>query len=215
MEILASCTLEESTKFEGKLLIEGEEGAKPDKVFLNVVVEDGNLSILNNLNSNIKCVTYRGDVDFSEVEIPSNKVFVEVDYPTEEIPHIDGVTTLVRLPDGFSDMRTVFNLCMDNPHIRVIGGNLLNIEGVRIGRYDSGKDKGSVVYNGVYDQFLEAPLSELGNLKDVVKKARKRLESSNGEKRVKSSKEKKATPKRNNIAKSFSSLFSNTEEEEF
>lgn len=215
MEILASCTLDESTKFEGKLLLEGEEGSKPDKVFLNVVVEDGNLGILNSLNSNIKCVTYKGEVDFSGIKVPENKIFMEVSYPVDEVPNVEGVTTLVRFPDGFSDMRAVYNLCSKHPNIRVIGGNLLNIDGVRIGRYGAGKDKGSVVFNGVYDQFLEVPLSELGNLKDVVKKARKKLESSDSEKRTKTPKEKKATPKRNNIAKSFSSLFSNTEEEEF
>ena len=44
MEILASCSYEESSKFDGKLMIEGEDGSKPDKVSLNVVVENGNLS---------------------------------------------------------------------------------------------------------------------------------------------------------------------------
>lgn len=214
MEILANCTLEESTKYEGKLLIENEDGGKPDKVFLNIVVEDGNTSILENLNSNIKCITYKGDVDFSDVDIPKDKVFKEVPFDGE-IEEIEGVTTLVRVPEGYSDMRVLQGICEKYPSVRVIGGNLLNIEGVRIGRYSLGKDKGSPVYNGIYDQFLELPLSELGNLKDVVKKARKKLNSSNIEKKSKVAKDKKPAPKKNDIAKSFSSLFNNIEEEEF
>lgn len=214
MEILANCSPDESEKFEGKLLIDNDDGSKPDKVYLNLVIENGDLDILNSLNSNIKCVTYKGDVDFSGVDVPDAKVFREFALG-EDIVEQEGITSLLRVPDGYSDMRTLLGICNKYPSVRVIGGNLLNIDGVRIGRYPNGKDKGSPVYNGIYDQFLEVPLSELGNIQEVVKKARKKLDSSGTEKKAKIAKSKKTTPKKNDIAKSFSTLFSGIEEEEF
>lgn len=211
MEILASCSLEESEKYVGKLLIDSEDGSKPDKVSLNLVIEDGNTSILSNLNPNVKCITYKGDVDLSSIEIPKGRVFREFSLD-EEIIEQEGVTPLVRVPDGYSDMRTLLNICTLHPSVRIIGGNLLNIDGVRIGRYSIGKDKGSPVYCGLYDQFLEVPLSDLGNIQEVVKKARKKLNNSNSDS-SKTSKPKKTTVKKNVLATSFNTLFSGAEEE--
>lgn len=227
MEILASCSYEESLKFDGKLVIDGEDGSKPDKVSLNVIVENGDLSLINKLKPCVKCITYKGNVDFTGIAEDCKNVFYEMPLSEvvdkegsfkDSIVYPNGVTTLVRLPDDYSNMKLVKSLCNSYPTVRVIGGNLLNIEGVHIGRYEVGKDKGSPVYNGVYDQFLEIPLSEIGNLKEVVKKARKKLDSTETEKKSKGSKvakEKKAVSKKNEMAKSFSSLFSTIEEEEF
>lgn len=215
MEILATCTVEESLKYKGGLKIENE-GGKPDKVSLNIVVTDGDTSILKDINSNVKCITYKGNVDFEGCDIPKGKVFKEVSYSDNmKIDETEGVTTLVRVEKGYSNMRALYDLCKRYSFVRVIGGNLLNIDGVRIGRYDTGKDKGLPVYCDIYDQFLEIPLSEIGNLSEVVKKARKKLNSDASEKKSKSPKEKKTPAKKNDIAKSFTSLFSGVEAEEF
>lgn len=213
MEILASCSYDESMQYNGKLVLENEEG-KSDKVSLNIVVKDGDISILENLKPSVKCVTYLGDVDFSNAKIPQNRVFREFTLG-DEIVEFEGVTPLVRVPDNYSDMRTLLNICNKYSSVRIIGGNLLNIEGVRIGRYDLGKDKGSPVYSGVYDQFLELPLIEIGNLKDVVKKARKKLDNSDFAKNSRSGEKKKCSSKKSDIVNSFSTLFSSVESVDF
>ena len=214
VEILASCSYQDSLKFDGKLVIEGDEDSKSDKVSLNVVVDDPD-TLITNVKPCVKCITFTNGVDPKKVE--GVDIFNEV--PLQQ--YLDGVLsfddwsiTLVRLPDNYSDMRTVKSICSSDG-VRVVGGNLLNIDGVKIGRYDNGKEKGSPVYNGIYDQFLEIPLSDIGNLKDVVKKARKRLDSSKEGTSTKTPKEKKLGTKKADIAKSFSSLFSGNEEEEF
>lgn len=219
MEILASCSYEESIKFDGKLVVEGEEGSKPDKVSLNIVIENGGTSILSTIKPCVKCITLHSGVEIgSEVIDCKTDIFVEV--PLEEALQNgieeykqDGITILIRTSEGYSDMRVLKGLCEKYENVRVIGGNFLNIDGVRIGRYDIGKDKGSSVYNGIYDQFLEIPLSEIGNLKDVVKKARKKLNSPSDSKQGSSAKVKKVVSKKSDISKSFSTLFSGVSEE--
>ena len=210
MEILASCSYEESLKFDGKLQIPSEGVSRPDRVNLNVVVENGDTSILTKLPVNVKCVTYKGSVDLSDIE--DKRVFREIGID-DDIPLEGNSPILVRVDDDFSDMRKALEICQKDERVRIIGGNLLQIEGVRIGRYDTGKDKGSIVYKGIYDQFLEVPLAEIGNLQEVVRKARNRLDSVTTEKKAKSLKTEKTPSKKSELGKSFNSLFSGDEEE--
>lgn len=216
MEILASCSYEESKNYNGKLLIENEEGEKPDKVSLNVVIEDGNTAVLNNINTNVKCVTFKGNVDLSGISIQKGRVFKEYDIEDVlsncNITDTDDIVNLIRVPNDFCNMRILKELCEKHSSVRIIGGKLLNIEGVRIGRYDVGKDKGSPVYEGVYDTFLEVPLSNINNIKDIVKKARKKL-SSESSKTENSSK--RIVTKKSNMSKAFNSLFGDIQEEDF
>lgn len=213
MEILASCSLAECMQYSGKLQIENEDGGKPDKVSLNVVVEDNDISILDSIGTNVKCVTFK-NLEGSIPEGYKGKVFNEVAYePNMYVRDIEGVTTIIRLPEGYSDMREVKSLCGRGENIRVIGGNLLNIDGVKIGRYDTGKDKGSPVYNGIYDQFLEVDLKDLGNISEKVRKARKKINSANESKNSKSPKKAKVVSKKNDISKSFTALFGSEEED--
>ena len=219
MEILASCSYDESLNYDGRLIIENEEGEKPDKVSLNVVVGVDETIDLSALKPSVKSVTFLGSVDLSNVSSEKVKIFNEFSldefYALNEPEDVkyDGVTTLVRLPDGYCDMKKLY--CLNNcfPFIRFIGGNLLNIDKVNIGRYEQGKEKSSPVYNGIYDQFLEMPLSEIGNLKDIVKKARKKLNNKSSEGKSKTPKEKKTSAKKTELSKSFNSLFSDAEEE--
>ena len=213
MEILASCSYEESTAYDGKLLVGDSD--KPDKLSLNIVSNDGNTSILSKLPLSVRCVTYIGDVNFEGISIPKNKVFVE--YTQETLPEVinlpEDVVPLLRVDNSFSDMRVLKKLCEKHSSLRIIGGNLLNIEGVRIGRYSNGKDKGSPLYNGIYDTFLEVNLSDLNNIKNIVKKVKRRSDPESSVKSAKNAKSKKAVTKKSDIAKSFSSLFSGGEED--
>ena len=196
MEILASCSYEESTAYDGKLLVGDSD--KPDKLSLNIVSNDGNTSILSKLPLSVRCVTYIGDVNFEGISIPKNKVFVE--YTQETLPEVinlpEDVVPLLRVDNSFSDMRVLKKLCEKHSSLRIIGGNLLNIEGVRIGRYSNGKDK-----------------SDLNNIKNIVKKVRRRSDPESSVKSAKNAKSKKAVTKKSDIAKSFSSLFSGGEED--
>ena len=65
-------------------------------------------------------VEYGNDIVESDVErLISN-------YP-------DGVTIVIKVPDDFSDMRTVITLCNKYDNIRFCGGKLFALEGARVG----------------------------------------------------------------------------------
>ena len=225
MDFLASCSLEESQQYSGKLVIPAEDGGKPGKVMLNIVCEGGDRSLLKSIGGNVKCITYIGEMfgfDEESFDDMPQGVFHEVeldDFGVETTPQYDGVVTLVRVPDGYCDMRNLYNICKARSDVRVIGGNLLAVEGVRVGRFEGGKDKIAPVFNGVYDSFLEVGLSELGDVTELVKKAKKKMKDASDEKKPRKKKEKssESTPKRkeNKIVKSFGCLFSNSDEEEF
>lgn len=216
MDILASCTIQESIEYKGKLLIENEDGSKPDKVYLNLIVDDTDIAKVSSLNVNTKCITYIGN-NFEKIKdsikVPIEKVFIEKPY-TEgmEINSPSNMVTLIRLPEGFSDMREVKRLCSFGENIRVIGGNLLDIEGVRIGRYDN-KGTKDIVFNGIYDRFFEIPLNDISSNLKEIKKARKKLNdiiiNNKGSKKAKVSKPKPS----NKMVKALSSLFNDSEED--
>lgn len=225
MDFLASCSIEESQRYSGKLVIPAEDGGKAGKVMLNIVCNDGDRSLLKYVGGNVKCVTYRGkmagfDIEYFE-DMPQG-VFHEVEldeFSVTETPKYTGVTTLVRLPDGYCDMRRIYNICKAREDVRVIGGNLLAVDGIRIGRFEGGKEKIAPVFNGVYDSFIEVSLSELGDVTELVKKAKKKMREASKEPKSKKKKEnsQETTPKRktNKISSSFSCLFSESDAEEF
>lgn len=164
MELLASCEVEKCETFNGKLSVSDENG-KGIKVSLNVLVRD--FDSLPTNYSNVKCVTiFSDDVDGSLESIPV-PVFYECNLG-DEIPS-NYKRVLVRLPEGYCNMFELKALCDKYPNVRVIGGNLLNIEGVRIGRFEGNKP---VICDGVYDTFIEAELDDLEGIKEKVKKVK-------------------------------------------
>lgn len=213
MEILAGCSIEESKKYNGKLVIPNEEGKSPDKVSVNIIVDDGNTDVFKELSGSEKCVTFIGE---PATFCPTNmegKVFNEVDYEyfkenEGSIPmNIKGITTLIRLPNGFCNMLEVKEICTKYPYARVIGGNLLSIEGVRIGRFDTGKDKMSPVYTEMYDTFIEVLLKDLDGIQEVIKRNKKKIKSMvEKEKKPREKKESKRVV-------SFNTLFGGNREE--
>lgn len=211
MEILASCTLEESKKYAGKLVVQ-DENEKPVKVSLNIV-SDGSIES-KDLGPNVKTVTFIGD----DWQLASRKDGVSYfhEVPLGKEPKlVEGIIPLIRVPDGYSNMMELSDVCNKIPNSRLIGGNLLAVEGVRIGRFDDEK-KLYPVYNGIYDNFIESNLSEIGNLTEVMKKARKKLGSSDAKKKGKSTTKAASKPKKSSmVAKSFTSLFSDSDGEEF
>ncbi len=208
MILLASCTPEQCNNFNGKLVIPNEDNKKPDKVLLNVILEKG-----QSIPKNAYCVTYKG----KEIgDVLPEKTFMEVPFDELEatIP-VDDVVTLVRLPEGYCNMRELYNICSSRPDVRFIGGNLLAIEGVRIGRFDDGKEKMSPVFNDMYDNFVEVDLGDLDGLQEIVKKTRKKAEST-GEKKTKKSLNKSTksqVKKKNSKIEVFGKLFGGNCEE--
>jgi len=98
-------------------------------------------------------------------------------------------------------------ICTKYPYARIVGGNLLGVEGVRIGRYDTGKDRMSPVFNEMYDSFIEVLLKDLDGIQEVIKRNKKK---------IKSMVEKEKKPREKKESKrlvSFNTLFGGNQEE--
>lgn len=177
--LLASCSYEESRKFNSKIVLVSEEESnkKPEEVILNIESDEleevfkGGLGVA-------KCVT----TSVSPSRCPSDfkgNVFRLYNYGDDlsgTSDEVEGVVPLLVLPRGFCNMREVVELMEKYPTLRVTGGNLLEIPGVRIGRYDSGKEKMSSVFNGVYDIFKEVKLEDI-TVQRVMSKVRSKSSS--------------------------------------
>lgn len=223
MVLLASCDLEKSKTFNGKLVLPNEDKKSPDRVLLNVVVDGENCDdVFTGLSGAEKCVTFIGER--KATYCPSNlsgNVFNQYsleDLKNGKISSVLGIVDLVKLPDDYSDMRSLLGYCKEYPSVRFIGGNLLNIEGVRVGRYGFADGKAPCVFKDMYDTFLEVDLNDLSGLQEKVKKARSKAEKlkkeskSSGKKRgsgEKKPKEKKPVKR----VEAFNSMFGGSEED--
>lgn len=206
MEILASCSIEESKKYMGKVVLPCEDKKTPDKVVFNIVVNDGDTGVYKELQGNEKCVTFIGTpADFCPTEL-EGKVFNEYsldDIENGRIVEVKGITSIVKLPDGYSNMRQLKAYNNKYPSVRFVGGYLLKVDGVNIGRYPEGREKFPPVYREMYDSFLEVNLSELDGLQEVIKRNKKKVEGDTKEKKKREPKEKKVSKR----VQSFTSLF--------
>lgn len=230
MKILASCDIDKAMGFNGKLVLPNEDEKKPDKVMLNIVV-DGYCGYSNeeifrkasDLGKDIvQCITFKVEEGRFASYVPTEwegKIFNEYSagyYDDPNVPVCDKATSLLRLPEGYSNMRVLYDMSKKYPNVRYIGGHLLGIEGIRIGRFDTGKDKMSSVFKDMYDAFVEVDLDDLNGLQEIVKKTRKKAEKmfSDGTKR----KPRVGKPKVKKVSKrveAFNSLFAGDAEEEF
>lgn len=217
MQLLASCSLAKSKEFSGKLVLPNEDKKTPDKVLLNIVVDDGNTRVFQELDGK-EFVTFK---DIPTTFCPSSfegRVFNEYsleDLTQNKVKPVNGVVSLISLPKGYSDMLKLKKLSDMYPGIRFIGGKLLGVEGVNIGRLDLGKEKMSPVFEDIYDTFVEVDLDDLSGLQEIVKKTRKRAEGVGKTKTSKKSrkagsgeKKEKKIPKR---VEAFNKLFSEEE----
>lgn len=228
MELLASCSLEQAKGFNGKLVIPNEDSKRPDKVYLNVEYseEDGTteeffkkVSMID--RSLVKCVSF--PVEYAGVEVPEEwrgRSFVYTDLDTvagdASYPESEGVVSLVRLGNDFpsdkykANLRTLVEVCEKFPSVRFMGGNLLGVEGLRVGRFEEGKEKMSPAFRDIYDIFVEVRLDDLDGLTEIVKKTRKRAEGS--EKGIRKPKVVKAKKQKRQV-EAFISLFGDEEVE--
>lgn len=220
MLIVASCSLSEAVEVNGRLVTVDEEGNKSDRVLLNVEINESDTDVPEMLKKipkgTVKFFTVDSDIAVN-TDLPVFRSYtledaLENGMKTEYIP-------LVNVGDDFPNanvnMRTLYELSLNHPGVRFIGGRLLALNGISVGRFDEGKSKMSVNYSDVYDNFLEVKLSEIGNLKEIVKKSRKKLEDSEDKpKKKKVSKEHKPGKASKRVA-AFSNLFSDVEEVEF
>lgn len=220
MQLLASCSLEKSREFNGRLVLPNENKKTPDKVMLNIVVGENENpeDIFKGLSGKERCITFckENPANYCPTSLVGN-VFNECSVEQLEcgdFPMPEGVVTLVRLPEDYCDMRTLKIFCDRYPTVRFIGGNLLGVEGVRIGRYDEGKEKMSPVFcDNIYDNFVEVDLNDLDGLQEIVKQTRSRAEGIIGAKSAKRSKGKSGVKKQPKRLETFSKLFSSEEEE--
>lgn len=210
--LLASCSYEESKKYSNKLVV-ASDGTKKnqEEVLLNIVTDNPDEVLKGGLGS-AKCLSSYVKPSFCPKEYYGN-VFHMV--PLEDFKGVEeseGVVCLVVLPEGYSDMRKVESICLNSEgyydvehKVRVIGGNLLEIPDVYIGRYDKGKEKMSSVYNGTYDIFREVLLSDI-NVREVFSKVSKKSSSS------KNISSRRLSPK-SRVKSSLDSLFGGVEED--
>ena len=220
MQLLASCSLEKSREFNGKLVLPNENKKTPDKVFLNIVVGEDERpeDVFKGLSGKEKCITFSkyNPTNFCPTSLEGN-VFNECDLDIllndACFPEPKGVITLVRLPKDYSDMRNLKKLCSEHPTVRFIGGKLLGVEGVRIGRYDEGKEKMSPVFDEIYDTFVEVDLNDLDGLQEIVKRTRSKAEGVVKAKSSKKSSKSSSVKKQPKRIETFSKLFSNDEED--
>lgn len=229
MKILASCDLRKALNFNGKLVLPNEDEKRPDKVMLNVVIDSSceysNEEVFQKVSELdkglVKCITFMVEDGRFASYVPTDMegmVFNEysLDYYIGGSIPMSMATSIIRLPKGYSDMRTVLDICKKDNSTRVIGGYLLGIEGIRVGRFNDGKDKMSPVFRDIYDTFVEVDLNDLDGLQEIVKKTRKRAErllsgDSKRKPRVSKPKVKKVSKR----VEAFNSLFSDEEGVEF
>lgn len=228
MELLARISFEEAKKINGKLVVEPtEEGGKPIPVKLNIACSSAEASeAYKMIGGNVKCITIMDseEPDFGTTENIANVFhFMELteynNFGSYEMP---GVTTLIHVDREYTDMRYLADLCRERQDIRIFGSSkdgcpLMAVEGIRIGRYDDGKDKMSPVFQDVYDRFVEVDYRDLSNITEVVRKASKRLEGSEEKKprKAKSQSEKSAGSKKSNLCNTINTLFGESAEEDF
>lgn len=176
--LLASCSYEKAKSFRNKLvLVTDKDVKKPEEVQLNIITDTPDEVLKNGLGV-AKCLTSSVNPSFCPDNLKGN-VFHEVLYEDYNgVTEVNGVVCLVRLPEGFCDMRKLCEMSSVNEQyddvehkVRFIGGNLLEIPGVGIGRYNKGKEKMSSVFNGVYDFFKEVSLDEI-KVQEVMSKVR-------------------------------------------
>lgn len=180
--LLASCSYEEAKKYNSKIVLVSEEESnkKPIEVLLNIVTSEPDEVIKEGIGV-AKCIT----TDVSPKSCPSNfsgnvfRIYKYGDDLSNIENEVEGVVPLLVLPDDFSNMRVVDDIMKEYPRVRVTGGNLLEIPGFRIGRYDKGKEKMSSVFNGVYDIFKEVNLEDI-KVQRVMSKVRAKSSSKSG-----------------------------------
>lgn len=220
MLIVASCSLSEAVEVNGRLVTVDEEGNKSDRVLLNVEISESDTDVPEMLKKipkgTVKFFTVDSDIavntDLPVFRSYTLKDALENGMKTEYIPLVNVGEDF---PNANVNMRTIYELSLSHPGVRFIGGRLLALNGISIGRFDEGKSKMSVNYSDVYDNFLEVKLSEIDNLKEIVKKSRKKLEDAEDKpKKKKVSKEHKPGKASKRVA-AFSNLFSDVEEVEF
>lgn len=191
--ILASCSYEEAKKYNCKLVLVSEEESKkkPEEVVLNIVTDNPNEVFVGGKGV-ARCVTTTVSPNFCPNELKDNifRLYNLGDNLEEAENEIEGVVPMLVLPEGYCDMREVYNLSIKYPRLRFTGGNLLEIPGIKIGRYDKGKEKMSAVFNGVYDMFTEVELADI-EVQRVLSKAKSRSSSSGSSKKSVATKSKK------------------------
>ncbi len=125
----------------------GEVEGKKVNFFLRIGVRESTLDEALDKFGKTKTVVgfdYEGTADFLYgKELPENRIFVtkqvedlgpSVDFVVKAYP--SGVRVILQVPEDFTDMRAVMGVCSRYANVRVDGGSLLRLPGVRIGAVD-------------------------------------------------------------------------------
>ena len=208
--ILAGCSIEEALNYNGKMSVDDE------KVYLNIKTSKDDIKKAFTValeNRQVKAITVDG-VRGSEVdslpEVPEKLVgMVFICEDTADIKEKNGYEVLVQLENSYCDMLSLYKLSRMYQSVHYIGGKLLEIPGIHIGRFDKGKEKLSSYFDGIYDYFVEAELSELSNI-DLIRSRVSKHNKKDYEMTDDEDKKEKKSSKKSSVKKpkySVSSLF--------
>lgn len=203
--ILATCRLEEYRTLDGRVTCEGERVLFDLEFTVSEFLE--NRSVLD--DTGVWCVTVVGWDGIEKLPDLVSEKWKDRVYVSGRLGDVErsvnlpsGYIFYVKLENGYSNMKELYDVCKKYPNVRVTGGKLLLIDGVRVGRTDEGKDKLNVYMEESYDNFLEVKYSELTDV-TVIRSKLKKYDNQSSEKKQKP----KSTSKPSVIAGSFSSLF--------
>lgn len=179
MTYLASCSLEEARKYKGIRLAKayektnsktGEVTRATERVLLNVVTDDIQSALEDGIGS-ADMVTFTEWPGYTLPSALHGKAYYlttpEDKHLTEEV---QGLTLLVEVT-GTPNLRDLVTLCATNSTIRITGGNLLAVPGLRIGRLEDDEPRKGVkrlVFKEGYDTFTETTLESLLPLDEIV-----------------------------------------------
>lgn len=182
MSVVASASLTEALQYKqvGKayrlisnIKKDGSEG-KLSKEFLYINLETTQdneklalseiFSTFNPIKSIIKMITLSGELpdNFSIPDVWKGRVF----YKGSEVV-TDGMVNLISV-EGSPNLKDLYILSQEHPTYRYVGGKLLAVEGVPVGRFDEGvakevgilgKELPQVLFEGSYDSFEEKQLA--------------------------------------------------------
>ena len=169
MNYLLNCKLDDYDKYCDKKIgvkVTDEDGKEKSLSAKLNLIADRDFKGEYTFNTDVvSCITCKSAGDF-KCNVP---VFLECSFDSfngainagNRYINREDIIFLVSVPDGYKDMRELLSLCNKYPNVRFTGGYLLGVDGLRIGRYDDGKERMSVVFDGQYDAFTEADIDSV------------------------------------------------------
>lgn len=145
MSVLVKSNLEVVSKYDGKG-VTTKVGSKKHQVYFKLYCDDSDIEECISLyrrNTNIILLDYQGtlqalkDADLNGIYITKSYTFgnnvnaYDIRSVVSELP--ENVVGVIKLPEDFSDMKFIIDMCEEYPNIRFTGGIFFAFDEARIG----------------------------------------------------------------------------------